>query len=104
MQPARRNLHSVAIQWQRGNAAPTLAAVENGPPVREQTMKNLSGRISENVLLAVLAVALAGWLAGSVAAAPMAPRVSHACGAERRTTPATAGPIATAAPVTQCLV
>ena len=66
-------------------------------------MKNLSGRISENVLFAVLAVALAGWLGGSVAAAPMAPRISHACSAEHRATPASAGSIATAAPVTQCL-
>jgi hypothetical protein len=30
-------------------------------------MKNLSGRISENILFSVLILAVAGWMAGSVA-------------------------------------
>jgi hypothetical protein len=42
-------------------------------------MKNPSGRISENILFAVLVVAVAGWMAGSVAATPTAPQTSHAC-------------------------
>ena len=66
-------------------------------------MKNLSGRISENVLFTVLTVAVAGWLAGSAVAAPMAPRVSHACGAEHRATPAAARSIAKAPADRQCL-
>jgi hypothetical protein len=65
---------------------------------------NLSGRISENVLFAVLVVAVAGWMAGSAAAIPAAPKTSHACVASHGTTSTAAASNAVTPATARCVV
>jgi hypothetical protein len=66
-------------------------------------MKSLSGRISENVLFAVLIVAVAGWMAGSVAATSTAPQTSHACVASHGAPSTHPASIATAPATARCI-
>jgi hypothetical protein len=65
-------------------------------------MNNFFGRISENVLFAVLITAVVGWTAVSVASDRTAPAASGSCVVTRSAAPAHANLAAVPAAHTRC--
>jgi hypothetical protein len=81
-----------------------IGAIESGSAVRfrRDEMDNFFGRISENVLFAVLITAVVGWTAVSVAADRGAPPASGSCVVTRHAVPPHASLVAAPAAHTRC--
>jgi hypothetical protein len=82
-----------------------IGAIENGGAVRigRSKMNNLFGRISENVLFAVLITAVVGWTAVSVAADSVVTSSSPSCAVARAAAPVASGLVQAPAAHTRCV-